>query len=379
MAPASPTSRHPNPKSADTGAGPRSRSFAFEAWVLPISLVLLIAFLLAIGHPAHIREWATWRNLASGSAIAIVVALGLVVPLRAGEFNLAIGVCAGASAIMTATMYVTYDEMLWVCILTGVVTGLVIGAAAGVLVGYFRVNSLIATLGMGILIQGIVEWRTPSGGISALNATQLTDLFNNKIGPIDLPPAVLIALVLALVTYYLLDQVPFGRNLTAIGSNRTAATLVGVRVPRTIFLAFAISGLLGGIAGVLDPGVVRQRVVPARHRRRRRLLAARPRCGLPRSHRVPTGPVQRARRGDRHRRREAGAHPVLAGQRHRVMARERGERRGAARCPRRRQLPGPPPGQRPAVATITRSGWSAPGRAGCPHRGRPSARRSSRR
>ena len=211
-------------------------------------------FLLLIGHPAHIREWATWRNLAAGSAIAIVVALGLVVPLRAGEFNLAIGVCAGASAIMTATMYVTYDEMLWVCIVTGIVTGLVIGAVAGVLVGYFRVNSLIATLGMGILIQGIVEWRTPSGGISALNATQLTDLFNNKIGPIDLPPAVPIALVLALITYYVLDHVPFGRNLTAIGSNRTAATLVGVRVPRTIFIAFAISGLLGGIGGVLILG-----------------------------------------------------------------------------------------------------------------------------
>jgi len=244
----------PQQENADMPAGPRSRSFAFEAWVLPISLVLLIAFLLLVGHPAHIREWATWRNLASGSAIAIVVALGLVIPLRAGEFNLAIGVCGGASAIMTATMYVTYDEMLWVCIVTGIATGLVIGAVAGVLVGYFRVNSLIATLGMGILIQGIVEWRTPSGGISALNATQLTDLFNNKIGPIDLPPAVLIALVLAVITYYLLDHVPFGRNLTAIGSNRTAATLVGVRVPRTIFTAFVISGLLGGIAGVLILG-----------------------------------------------------------------------------------------------------------------------------
>ncbi|MDQ6698446.1 MAG: ABC transporter permease [Actinomycetota bacterium] len=244
----------PQQESTEVTTDDRSRSFAIEAWVLPISLILLIAFLLLIGHPAHIREWATWRNLAAGSAIAIVVALGLVIPLRAAEFNLAIGVCGGASAIMTATMYVTYDEMLWVCILTGIATGLVIGAVAGVLVGYFRVNSLIATLGIGILIQGIVEWRTPSGGISALNATQLTDVFNNKIGPIDLPPAVPIALVLALIAYYVLDHVPFGRNLTAIGSNRTAATLVGVRVPRAIFTAFAISGLLGGIAGVLILG-----------------------------------------------------------------------------------------------------------------------------
>ncbi len=244
----------PQQQSAPAVADDTSRKFAIEAWILPISLIVLIGVLLLLGHPAHIREWATWRNLAAGSAIAIVVALGLVIPLRAAEFNLAIGVCGGASAIMTATMYVTYDEMLWVCILTGVITGLVIGALAGVLVGYFRVNSLIATLGMGILIQGIVEWRTPSGGISALNATQLTDVFNKKIGPIDLPPAVPIALVLALIAYYLLDHVPFGRNLTAIGSNRTAATLVGVRVPRAIFTAFAISGLLGGIAGVLILG-----------------------------------------------------------------------------------------------------------------------------
>ncbi len=244
----------PQLESAPAVADDTARKFALEAWILPIGLIVLIGILLLIGHPAHIREWATWRNLAAGSAIAIVVALGLVIPLRAAEFNLAIGVCGGASAIMTATMYVTYDEMLWVCILTGIVTGLVIGAVAGVLVGYFRVNSLIATLGIGILIQGVVEWRTPSGGISALNATQLTDVFNKKIGPIDLPPAVPIALVLALIAYYILDHVPFGRNLTAIGSNRTAATLVGVRVPRAIFTAFAISGLLGGIAGVLILG-----------------------------------------------------------------------------------------------------------------------------
>lgn len=225
-----------------------------EAYGLPVSLLVLVVVLLVIDRPALIREWETWRNIASSSAIGVVVASALVIPLRAGEFNLSIGASVAGSAVATAAGFVTYGLQLWLAIAIGIAIGTLIGTVAGAVTGYGRVNSLIATLGLGILVQGLVEWYTPTSGLSALRATPLTDLFNDDLPGLRLPPAVPIALLVAGVAYYLLDHLPFGRDLTAIGSNRTAATLVGVRVPRKVFAAFVVSGLISGIGGVLVLG-----------------------------------------------------------------------------------------------------------------------------
>ena len=58
-------------------------------------------------------------------------------------------------------------------------------------------------------------------------------------------------MIVAVLAWYLLTQTPFGRKLTAIGSNETAARLAGFRVDRMVFITFLLSGLLGAFAGIL--------------------------------------------------------------------------------------------------------------------------------
>jgi ribose transport system permease protein len=58
-------------------------------------------------------------------------------------------------------------------------------------------------------------------------------------------------MAVAVAVWYLLTQTVFGRNLSAIGSNEQSATLVGIKVPRVVFVSFLISGLLGSLAGML--------------------------------------------------------------------------------------------------------------------------------
>lgn len=230
---------------------PHVRRDGLEAYALPLALVAMTVVLLVIDRPGLIREWQTWRNIAVSSAIGVVVVSALVVPLRAGEFNLSVGVSVGVSAIGTAAAFVTWGLQLWVAVLVGIAAGTLIGVAAGAVVSRLHIDSLVATIGIGILVQGLAEWYIPSAGLSALGATPLTDLFNRDLPVLHLPPAVPIALMLALVTYYIIDHLPFGRELSAIGSNRRAATMVGIRVPRVVFSAFVLSGALAGVGGVL--------------------------------------------------------------------------------------------------------------------------------
>ncbi len=232
----------------------RSSGVGLEAYSLPGGLLALVVLLLLTDKPALIRELATWQNVAGSSAIGIVVAIAMVLPLRAGEFNLGIGATVGVSAIATAAAFTTYDQPIFVSVLIGIAAGGVMGAISGAFVAYLGVNSLIATLGLGILSQGLVEWYRPGSGFSVINATQLTDLFSKNLPGIKMPAAIIIALVIAAIAYYVIEHVPFGRYLTAIGSNKASATLVGIRVQRTMFIAYVASGLIGGVAGVLVLG-----------------------------------------------------------------------------------------------------------------------------
>lgn len=66
-----------------------------------------------------------------------------------------------------------------------------------------------------------------------------------------MPKPFVLLIVIALIVWYVLMHVPYGRKLESIGSNRTAARLVGIRVDRLVFVSFLISGLLASIAGIL--------------------------------------------------------------------------------------------------------------------------------
>lgn len=238
----------------ERGAPPRAAARQPEAYLLPGALGLFVAVLLVFDWPELIRELTTWQSIAQASAIGIVVSLALLVPLRAGEFNLAIGSTVGASALVTAAVYTAWDQTLLVSVAAGLVTGAAVGALCGWLVAYLQVNSLIVTLGVGILVQGLAEWRTPTSGYSMLGATELTGLFTDDVPVLQLPAAFLIALALAALIHYLLEHVPWGRHLTAIGSNRDSARLIGIAVPRTILGSFVLSGVLGAVAGMLVLG-----------------------------------------------------------------------------------------------------------------------------
>jgi len=189
------------------------------------------------------------RVMVAGQAVIGVLTLGILVTMVAGNFDLSVGNIAGLSQIMTATLYAKHGFGLWEGIVAGILIGGFVGGINGMLVTILRVDPFIITLGTASAILGFVDWYTKDQSI--VNGIPAAISNFGKDNLLGIPDIVWVLALVAVLVYYLLEHTPYGRNLHAIGSNRAAARLVGIRVERSIAMAFVINGLFAGVAGVL--------------------------------------------------------------------------------------------------------------------------------
>jgi ribose transport system permease protein len=186
--------------------------------------------------------------LGSNTVIAIT-ALGALVPLICNEWDLSVGGSAALSSVFIA-QFLTDGMNVGLALLVGVGIGLAVGLANALLITRMRVNAVITTLGTSIIITGIINLKT--GGVTlAGNIPQsITDF--GTLNWLGIPRSMYAMAVAAAVVYYLIDHTPFGKYLYAIGSNRSAARLTGIRVKVIIGSTFVLAGGLCGAAGVLQ-------------------------------------------------------------------------------------------------------------------------------
>jgi ribose transport system permease protein len=227
-----------------------SRAAPFlEKYGLLILFVLLFLFFANFwDRPGTFRSLANLQSVLGTYAVPGVLALAAIVPLVCGQFDLTIGSVAGLTALSTAAVLTNYKGPLWLAVLLALVIGVIIGSINGWLVAYVGVNPFITTLGMASVITGLVTLYS-AGSTIIISDPALVGLGSANLFGV---PQILFALaVVALIIYYLLGHTPFGRYLHAIGSNPTAARLVGLDVRRLVMASFVISGTLAAIAGVL--------------------------------------------------------------------------------------------------------------------------------
>jgi ribose transport system permease protein len=216
---------------------------------LPLLLLALIVwFAVDPTSGPSFTSSANIQQLLSNQAVTGIIAIAMVVPLVSGYFDLSVSAVAALSNV-TAAALMSHGNSVWVAILGALVIALIAGALNGLLIAYLKLDGLITTLGSYILIGGLLQLYTKGETISNGIPTSFTNWAQKNFLGIPWPFWLLI--VVSLIVWYVLTQVPFGRKLEAIGSNERAAQLVGIRVERTVFVAFLGSALLGAIAGVL--------------------------------------------------------------------------------------------------------------------------------
>jgi ribose transport system permease protein len=218
---------------------------------LPILLVISILIYSFWGGDVSrtFNTSASWQNILSSQSVTGVLTLGILLTLVSGNFDLSIGNICGLSSVMTAAAYSHWHMPLVIGILIGVAIGAAVGGMNGFLSTTLHVDPFIITLGTASIILGFIDWYTH--GQAIINGVPSSLINFGRERMIGIPDIAWVLAVVALLIYYLLEHTPYGRSLHAIGSNRAAAKLVGIRVERTITSAFALTGAFAGVAGVL--------------------------------------------------------------------------------------------------------------------------------
>ena len=215
-------------------------------------ILLVICVVFSILSPDSFATEDNFKNILQQQAVLACLALGLLLPIAVGEFDLSVGFVLGFGAVLAAKL--GGEEGMGAATVIPIVlaAGLLIGTLNGVLTAKFGINSLIATLGVGFAVSGgsigVSGGKTLFEGIpQGIKDMAQTDVFG-------IQSAVWIVFVLALLMYVMLSFTPFGRRIYAVGGSERVAQLAGVRTHAVKIAAFALAGGFAAFAGLLQLG-----------------------------------------------------------------------------------------------------------------------------
>jgi ribose transport system permease protein len=219
--------------------------------VLPFLLILLVV-LFSIAGRGRFFTVSNMLNMARQSTYLAIVTAGQMLTIVCAGFDLSVGSSVALTSIVTSLIIVGIPDpvLAIVCgVLGGITIASLIGAANGLTIAVFRVSPFVVTLGMMSVAQGLAL--LISGGVPIFN---MPDQFNRVLGIGRLwgvPVPIIVALVIILTIYVLLNRTRVGRYFYAIGGNQEAARLSGIAISKYTFLAYVLCGTLTGIAGVM--------------------------------------------------------------------------------------------------------------------------------
>jgi len=225
------------------------------AWIRDYGVVIaFIALFLTLAISSDVFfTWDNMKNLAFQTAPIGIMAVGGTLVFIAGGFDLSVGAVSAFAGIVAAKIFIGSGVGLWGSLILAALAGLAIGVANGLLITLGRVNPFIATLASAIIINGVGQVMT-EGNLVGVDGERFTTLGLGTAWGIGYPVFVWLAFTLA--CGFLLWRTSFGRYVYAVGGNPEAARLSGVRVNVVRAATFAISGLSGGIAGVIYVSMV---------------------------------------------------------------------------------------------------------------------------
>jgi methyl-galactoside transport system permease protein len=207
-------------------------------------------------------------NILRISSVRAVIALGVGGILITRGTDLSAGRTVGFAAVVSASLAQRADYAsklfkelpdlpLIMPVLAALGIGLIVGLLNGSIVAFLKVPPFIATLGMMVIIYGAVSLYVdrPPMGAQPLGGLRedFTNIGTGSIGtdPWSIPNLILIAVVVAVIIYVILNKTRLGKNIYALGGNPDAAVVSGVSIWKNTLLVYAIGGILYGLAGAL--------------------------------------------------------------------------------------------------------------------------------
>lgn len=230
-------------------------------YIFLLDIVLIIVFSILVG-PSIFLSTANAQAMLLAGTQALILALGLAMMLGAGAFDLSLGANLVLSSVVGALVvksiaapapeggYANVAAGLTAGVIACLVTGAIFGAVNGVLIAYFNMNSLIATLGTLGIGTGIALVLSGGGDLVGLPPDLQSGFGLAKF--LTIPVPAIIALLLAAILAWVVMSTRYGLRTLAIGSSRSAAERTGIRVRPHLLSLAVLAGTLAGFAGFLD-------------------------------------------------------------------------------------------------------------------------------
>jgi ribose transport system permease protein len=214
-----------------------------------LALLVLLIVVFSILEPQHFPTLGNAVNILSQLTIGAIVAMGLTVPLVAGEFDLSLGFQTSFLCVLAAGLMNNLHTSPLAVLPLLLLIGAAIGAVNGLLVTRFHINSFVGTLGVGTLVVGLDYAYSHGRPIVVQDQAAILKITLTKF--LGLPLPVWITIVVAIILWIFLNRTVFGLSIQATGGNSEAARLSGTRTNRVRVVSFIVAGLCCGLAGLL--------------------------------------------------------------------------------------------------------------------------------
>jgi ribose transport system permease protein len=238
----------PAPPSRETRLRAIARALSFRN-ISAIYIFVAMFVLFSLWVPDTFLSWDTWKALIDSQAVTAILAIGAVVTLSAGTFDLAASTMLGFGAILVAWFMVEKGVPVAPSIALTLLAAALVGLGSALLIVKARIESFIATLGMSSILLALIAWVSSSQQILGL-PEGFNQIGSTEILGLRLP--VYLMLAVGLVIWYMLERTPLGRHVYATGGNIDAARLAGVRTAAVIIGTLIVCDMIAALAGVME-------------------------------------------------------------------------------------------------------------------------------
>lgn len=215
--------------------------------MLALLVILIVAF--SVLRPESFATSANLTTVLTENSVLTILALAVMIPLIANDFDLSVASVLGFASVLTAGLPSVQGLPVAVAIVLVLLVGAAIGAVHALLIVKVGLSPVVVTLGTSTILGGATIWYTDGAVLFDGIPKGLTDLGTREPGGIPLP--VLYMVVVAAGLWFVLTKRPWGRQLYATGSSEPAARLAGVKTGKVRSVALISCSTLAAFAGVV--------------------------------------------------------------------------------------------------------------------------------
>ena len=211
-----------------------------------VLILLVICVFATILSPSFLSVTNLF-NVFKQITVAGIVGCGMTFVILTGGIDLSVGSILGLSGVRASGVRASTGNTA-VAVAVSLTVGIACGAVNGFFVSVCGIPPFISTLGMMTLLRGVILVYTKGSPIPIKSDAYK---FFGKGSIAGIPVPVIILIIVFLLAHYILTQTSYGRSVYAVGGNREAARLSGIRVKTSEFLVYTLNGLMCGMAGLI--------------------------------------------------------------------------------------------------------------------------------